>query len=51
VRDSTEFGAPTGETVSIKRTGTAMNKIGQVLDGIVCEIAAVLWLVRVAGDR
>ena len=40
-----------GETVPIKKTGTAMNKIGQVLDGLFCEIAAIVWLVRVADDR
>jgi len=28
-----------------------MRKIGQVLDGIVCEIAAMVWLVRVGATR
>jgi len=31
-----------------QRRGTAMNTIGQKLDAVICEIAAFVWLVRVA---
>jgi hypothetical protein len=52
VRGNTASGAARSDIVLVgSRRGTAMNRIGQVLDGIVCEIAAMVWLVRTGGER
>ena len=50
VRGRTASGSQTRQKEIVRTTGAGMDKIGQKLDAVICEIAAFMWLVR-AGAR
>ena len=52
VRGSTESGLRIRQNIPHRRAGDGvMDRIGQKLDAVICEVAAMLWLVRAAVAR
>jgi hypothetical protein len=49
VRNGTETAVQRRQIIPVEQQrGTAMDKITEALDGMICEIAAIVWLVRAA---
>jgi hypothetical protein len=52
VRNNTETAVQCRQIIPTEQQrGTAMDKITEALDGMICEIAAIVWLVRAAATR